>query len=159
ATPAKAANAAHDGAILGEGAVAGERREFGEEPGDIIRAVRPLGMARDQHLLPGRELGIGLTQLPIGLGLKARRLVGDVDVAAVREVPQRLDLALQLGDWLFEFEEMPHWAGCLAQPPARGHTVRATNRLRAVIQSRYPAAIAQIIRDGHAPIRPFSPPR
>ncbi len=50
---AEAAEAADDGAVLGEGAVAGERREVGDQRRHVVGEVRPLGMARHLHLLPG----------------------------------------------------------------------------------------------------------
>src|SRR5258708_29391010 len=70
--------------------------------------MRPLGMASDLDLLPRRQLRIGLAQLPVGLRLEPRDLVGDIEVAAVGEVPQSLDLALELGNRLFEIKEMAH---------------------------------------------------
>jgi len=81
-------------------------------------------MARELHLLPRRELGIGLAQQPVDLGLEPRHLVGDVDVAAVGEVAQLLDLAFEFGKRLFEVEEMTHRARCLAQQAAQGQFVR-----------------------------------
>src|SRR6266446_6202710 len=47
-------------------------------------------------------------KLPVGVRLELRDFIGDIEIAAVGEVPQRLDLALQLGDRLFEIEEMAH---------------------------------------------------
>ena len=59
---AKPADAAHDGLVLGEVAVAGERREILDQGADEVEAMRPLGVARDLRLLPGRELGVGVDE-------------------------------------------------------------------------------------------------
>jgi len=45
--------------------------------------MRALRVARDLGLLPGVELGVGLTQQLLGAGLEARNLVGEIEVAAV----------------------------------------------------------------------------
>ena len=63
---AEPAEAADDRLILAEGAVAGQRHEILDQAGDIILEMRPLGMAGDLGLLPGRQLGIGVAQQPLG---------------------------------------------------------------------------------------------
>ena len=103
-------DAADDGAILGEGAVAGERHELGQQRVEIGAAVRPVGMARELHLLPRRELGEGLGQEPARLGLEPADLVGDIDVAAGGEMTQLFDLALEFRQRLLEIEEVAHRA-------------------------------------------------
>ena len=106
---AEAPEAADDGLVLGELAVAGERREFGDEAGAVIDEMRPLGMARDEGLLPGRELGIELLEGVGGLDLQARDVVGDGDgVPVLTERPKLLDLGFKLGDGLFEIEITAH---------------------------------------------------
>src|SRR5260221_339824 len=65
-------------------------------------------MAPPVDLLPSGQFGIGWAQLAVGLRLEPRDLVGDVEIAAAGEMPQGLDLALQLGDRFFEVEEMAH---------------------------------------------------
>ena len=82
---------------------------------DIVGAVRPVGMPRELDLLPRRQLGIGLAQQPVDLGLEPCHLVGDVDVVAVGEVPQLVDFAFELGQRLLEIEEVAHRARSLAQ--------------------------------------------
>src|SRR5207249_10007428 len=93
AVPPKPAYAADHGTILGERAVAGERHEFADQPGDVIEAMRPLGMARYQHLLPRIEPRIALAQQPVRLGFEPRDLLGDVEPAVGRQVAQLFDLA------------------------------------------------------------------
>src|SRR5262249_3970729 len=104
---AEAADAADHGAVLGEGAVARERGEVLDQLGDRLDRMRALGMAGDQHLLPRRQLLIGLAQLALDLGLQLRHFLGDVERAVVREMLQLLDLALELGDRLLEIQELP----------------------------------------------------
>ena len=52
ALAAEAAEAADDGVVVAELAVAGERRELGDQRADVVETVRPLRMARDLGLLP-----------------------------------------------------------------------------------------------------------
>ena len=66
-------------------------------------------MARDLDLLPGRELGVGVLDQLVGLGLEA----GDVGVdlhrgIAGRELAQFDDLAFQFGDGAFEVQISVH---------------------------------------------------
>jgi hypothetical protein len=104
---AEAGEPALDRPIVAERAVAGERGIILEQPGDVVGEVRPLGVARDLGLLPGVELGIGLAQQPFGAPLEPRDLVGEVEVAAVAEVTQLLDLAFQLADRFLELQQGP----------------------------------------------------
>jgi hypothetical protein len=70
--------------------------------------MRPLGMTREQDLLPWRELGISLPQQPINLVLKSLDLVGDIEIAAIGEMAKLFDLAFELGERLLEFEKVSH---------------------------------------------------
>ena len=111
ALAAEAAEAADDRLVVAELAVAGERHEVGDQRGDVVEAVRPLGMARHLRLLPGRELGIELLERLRGLGLEAGNLLADGDrVLAGLERAQLLDLGLELGHRLFEVEVAAHQA-------------------------------------------------
>ena len=62
ALAAEAAEAADQRLVLGEFAVAGQRREFGDQRADEIGQMRPLRMPRDQGLLPRRQVGVELAQ-------------------------------------------------------------------------------------------------
>src|SRR5690606_4052504 len=104
AAAAEAAEPAEDGAILAEAAVAGERRPVRHERIDVVAGVRPLGMSGNLNLLPRAELGIGLPEQAVGLRFEPRHLVGDVEIAGVREMAELLDLALELGDRPLEIE-------------------------------------------------------
>ena len=59
---AEPAEPADDCLVLGEVAVACERREVLDQAADEVEAVRAILMARHLGLLPGGELGIGLFQ-------------------------------------------------------------------------------------------------
>ena len=59
---AEAAEPADDRLVLGEVAVAGQRREVLDQRVDVVEAMRALGMARHLRLLPGRELGVGVDE-------------------------------------------------------------------------------------------------
>ena len=60
-------------------------------------------MARHKRLLPGRELGIGLIDQLVGLGLQAGDIVIDVHRGVLRrKLAQLHDLSFQLCDGPFE---------------------------------------------------------
>ena len=105
------ADATDDRLILGEIAVAGERREVLHQPIEIMAQMRALGVAGDLRLLPGGELGIGLHQRRLRLGLELGELLLDGDgVLLGGERLELGDLALQLGNGLFEIEISTHAA-------------------------------------------------
>ena len=82
ALAAEAAEAADDGLVVAELAVAGERHELGDQPGDVVEAMRPLRMAGDLRLLPGRQLGVELLQRRAAFAFEPADLVGDGDRVA-----------------------------------------------------------------------------
>ncbi len=106
--PAEAADPGQDRLIVGEGAVAGQGRKILDQLGDVVLDVRPVRMARDLGLLPGIELAVGLRQELGGAALEAGDLVGQIELGAARQMAQLLDLALELGDRLFEIEKAAH---------------------------------------------------
>jgi hypothetical protein len=104
---AKARQPALDRAVVAEGPITRERRVVVEQAGDVVREMRPLRLARDLGLLPGRELGIGLPQQPFGAGLEPADLLRQVELAAAGvQVAQLLDLAFQLADGFLEIEQL-----------------------------------------------------
>ena len=56
ALAAETAEPADNGGVVAELAVAGQRHEIGDQPGDVVEAMRPLRMARDLRLLPRRQI-------------------------------------------------------------------------------------------------------
>ncbi len=130
------AHAAQHRGIVGEGAVAGQRGEAGDQRVDVVLRLRPIGMAGDLGFLPRGQLGVGGAELLVGDRGQAADFVGDIDAARLRHPPQLLDLAFEFGDGFFEIEEMAHGAGALAQFTKRDslhaagvETARATNHL------------------------------
>ena len=112
ALAAEAAEAADDGLVVAEFAVAGERNEIGDQAGDIVEAMRPLRMARHLRLLPGRQVGIELLERQRRLHLEPADLVADRDRGiALAHGAQFLDLGLQFGHRLFEIEIAAHGSG------------------------------------------------
>ena len=106
AAPAKATDAADNGGILGEDAVAGEWHEISDQPADVIEAMRPFGMSGHLNLLPRGQARIGLAQQPGGAALQAPDLVGNIEFAGRRKPAQFLDLAFELGDRPLEIEKV-----------------------------------------------------
>ena len=109
-TAAEPSQAADDRPVLGERPVAGEEREVLEQGVDVIEGMGPVGVAGHLGLLPRRELGIGLLEQLVDLGLQLAHFLGDVDLAGTAQVAQSLDLALQFGDGLLEVQEAVHGA-------------------------------------------------
>jgi hypothetical protein len=68
--------------------------------------MRPLGVACDLGLLPGRQLGVGLAQQLLGARLEPRDLIPELQVAALGQMAQLLDLALELADRLLEVQQL-----------------------------------------------------
>ena len=89
-----------------------------DQAGDVVEAMRPLRMARDLRLLPGRQIGIEFLERDRRLDLEPADLLADGDRAvALAHGAQFLDLGLQFGHRLFEIEIGAHgssialWSG------------------------------------------------
>ena len=98
ALAAEAAEAADHRLVVAEFAVAGERDEILDQRGDIVDAVRPLRMARDLGLLPGRQVGVELVER--GAAFASSRVISSpmAPLVALGERAQFLDLGLELGE-------------------------------------------------------------
>ena len=108
---AEAAEAADDGLVLAELAVAGERRELVDQRVAIRQEMGPLRMTGDKRLLPRRQRRVELLQRRRRLGLEASDIVRDGHGIVVgAEGAQFLELGFQLGDRLFEIEIAAHHA-------------------------------------------------
>ena len=59
---AEAAKASHERFVVAKLAVAGERRELGDQSIDEVGEMRPLRMPRHQGLLPRSEVGVEITE-------------------------------------------------------------------------------------------------
>lgn len=105
---AEAGEAANDGLVLAELAVAGERGEFLEQALGEIGEVRPHGMAGHQGLLPGGEARIELGEGLGCLGLQALHVVGDGNAVPGGQGTQFFHLRLELGHRLLEVQIAAH---------------------------------------------------
>ncbi len=120
------AQAADDGLVVGEGAVAGQFLELFAEHLDVIGGVGTGRMARKLRDLPGREIAEDLGGAHAQLVLQGAHFGIDIDRRAGAGVAQFLDLGFQVGDGLFEIEVIGSHrqargrkAGSLAQAGAR----------------------------------------
>ncbi len=102
--PAEAAEPAHDGLVLGEIAVAGQRREVLDQGLHIVETMRPLWVAGDLCLLPGRELSIGIEERRPRLLLELLNLFGNRHAPSPSRAFSSRDLAFELGYRLLEVE-------------------------------------------------------
>src|SRR5829696_1994599 len=103
--------AAEDRRIVGEGAVARQRKEVLRKPSDIILEVWALRMARDLCLLPRSQLGIGVAEKLGGLGVEPADLGVEVELAGTGRVAKLRHASLELRDRLLEFKVCLH-CGC-----------------------------------------------
>jgi hypothetical protein len=76
-----------------------------DEPG-VVERVGSLRMARELGDLPGREVRKDVLRELFALLLQAGDLFLDVDRRSGRNVLELFDLGLELGDRLFEIEEI-----------------------------------------------------
>ena len=79
AAPVDAREAADDRGIVGEGAITRQRQEILREPRHIILEVRAFRVTRDLRLLPRRQLGVGVAQQLVRLGLEPADFGVDID--------------------------------------------------------------------------------
>ena len=109
APAAEAADAGDDRRVLGEFPVAGERGEILDQPLGVVDEMRPVRVAGDLRLLPGREPGVDVGKRLVGPRFQAVDLLVDGDgVTLVAERLELLDLALEVGNRLFEVEIGAH---------------------------------------------------
>ena len=99
----EAADAADDRLVVAKGAIAVQLDEVLDEPADVVERERTQRMARQQHLLPGRQLGEDLAlQLP-RLALEAADLELELRPTELLELG---DLVLELDDRALEVERL-----------------------------------------------------
>ena len=94
--------AADDGVIVGEAAVAMQLVEAREQAGDVVERVGPRRMARDEHALPGRQARVQFAA--DFLGAAAQRLDRPQAVGRLRQHAEGFDLLQQHADRFFEFK-------------------------------------------------------
>ena len=102
----EAREAADDGQVIGEVAVAVQFLEVGEDVADVVQRVRALRMARDLRHLPRRQARVDVLGELLALLAEAVDLFGDVDRGFGLHVTQFFDLGFELGDRRLEVEEV-----------------------------------------------------
>src|SRR5262245_10723665 len=111
---------ADNGGVVGEAAVAVQLLEAGEEIADVVERVRALRVARHQRDLPRAELAVDFLGERLAFLLELRDLRRDVERGVVLHEAQLLDLGLELGDRLLEFQEGVFHAGLMIPDGACG---------------------------------------
>jgi hypothetical protein len=101
----EAREAADDRLVVGEGAVAVQLMEVGEDIVHVIHRVRTLRVARDLRHLPWRQLGVDVFRELLALLGQAVDLFRNVDGGIVLDEAQLFDLRVELGNWLLKAEE------------------------------------------------------
>ena len=108
-SPSNLSEAADDRLVLAEIPVAGEGRELGDQPLDVVAEVRTALDARDLGLLPGRQVGVEIGQRLVGAGLELGDLVGEGRrIAFLRDRAQFVEAGVDIGDRRFETEIGAH---------------------------------------------------
>ncbi|KAF4516425.1 hypothetical protein B566_EDAN003171 [Ephemera danica] len=103
--PIEARQAANDGMVVGEGAVAMEFFEVAEQQGEIVERVRTLRVAGDLGYLPGRQLRVDTLGQLGALLFETADLLGDVDSGVVLNKAQLFNFGFELGNRLLEVEK------------------------------------------------------
>ncbi len=106
-----AGQAADDGVVVGEGAVAGEFLELVADHAQVIHRVRPRRMAGELRDLPRGQVAEDLCGALAQLVLQRVDFGIDVDRRAMAGMAQFLDLGFQVGDGLLEIEVIRVHAG------------------------------------------------
>ena len=105
----EAAEACLNGGVFGKLAVAGQRREIGEQRLGVIDEMRTLRMARDLRFLPGVELGIDVLHRVVDARFQTVDLLrGVYALVFIGKLLQLDDLALKVRDRFFEVEIIVH---------------------------------------------------
>ena len=109
-SPTEKTEAGHHRGILGILPVAGNRCEVFNQRIDILQAVGSIRMAGNLRFLPRRQAGIDIRKRLIRLALQpADFFVNRNGIAFLGDGAQFLDLALKIGNRLFEVEIGKHW--------------------------------------------------
>jgi hypothetical protein len=100
--PAEQAESGHNGRVLTEFPVAGERGELLDQGLGVIAGMRPVGVTGDLRLLPRGQLGVDFAQGLLRFRFEFGDLLADGDAVVLLAERTVSDLALQVGDRLFE---------------------------------------------------------
>src|SRR5262249_44597247 len=103
----KACQAALDGGVVAEEAIAVEFAELPADHLDIVLEERPLRVAGDLHGLPGAKALVRLAEQGSVIGAKLAKLFRIIRPLGGLHGLELLDLLLQFGQWFFKFQNMP----------------------------------------------------
>ena len=122
--PGHAGQAALDGGVVAEVAVAVQFAELAADHVDVVVEQRPLRVAGDLDGLPGGQVVVGLAQQRGVVGAKLAKLFGVIDLLGGLQGFELVDLLFELGQRLFEFEHVP--GGRLGGAGAKGRLRRGS---------------------------------
>ena len=118
--PAHAGQAADDGGVVAEVAVAVQFAELAADHLDVILEERPLGMPGNLHGFPGAEVVVGLAEQRGVIRAKLAKLFGIIHLLLGLQSLQLLDLLLELGERPLEIQDVPQWLAIAQAPRPRG---------------------------------------
>ena len=112
-----AAYAANEGLVVAATAVAMQFDELIGQHLDVIKGARPLGVAGDLNLLRGAQVAEDFLATACRQGLELKQLLADIDFRVFGQLPDLVDLLLQLHQGLLEVEQgtTGHGSGCKGQ--------------------------------------------
>ena len=97
---------ANDGRVIGEVAITVQFFELGEQVIDVVKGIGPLRVAGQTGDLPAGQIAEDAFGERFALVLQAGNLIADVQRVVVTNQAQFFDLGLQVGDRLFEIQEV-----------------------------------------------------
>ena len=108
-SPSKSSEAGDDRFVLAEITVAGERRELGDKPLDVIAEAGTSLCARDLRFLPRRQIGVEVGQRLFGSGLELADFLRERGgIAFLRHGAHFIETGLDIRDRRFEAEIGAH---------------------------------------------------
>jgi len=112
-----AAHATDEGLVVAATAVPMQFDELIGKHLDVIEGARSLGVPRDLNLLRGAQVAEDLLATACREGLELEQLLADVDFRVLGQLPDLVDLLLQLHQGLLEVEQgtTGHGSGCKGQ--------------------------------------------
>src|SRR5690606_36467062 len=96
----------NDGGVIGEMAITVQLFDFGEQVLDVIEGVGPLRVPGQAGDLPAGQVAEDSLGERFALVLQAGDFIADVQRVVITNQAQFFDLGLQVGDRLFEIEEI-----------------------------------------------------
>ena len=99
-------DAADDRGVVRVHAVAVQFLKIRDDARNVVGRIGPHRVPRDLGNLPGRQLGEDALRERFALALQPGDLLVDIDLGVIADVAQLVDLCLELGNRLFEFEKL-----------------------------------------------------